>query len=67
MRIGKFVEYKGYVGTIEYDLEDKLHYGKLIDIEDFVNYHGDDVFDLEIQYHEAIDNYIDFKKEIGKE
>lgn len=67
MIIGKFIEYKGYVGTIEYDPEDKLHYGKLIDIEDFVNYHGDDVFDLETQYHEAVDDYIDFKKEIGKE
>lgn len=28
--IGQFVEYKGYIGTIEYDEEDELYYGKLL-------------------------------------
>lgn len=39
MKIGQFVEYKGYVGTIEYSPEDRLHYGSLL-IDDFVNYHA---------------------------
>lgn len=66
MRIGKFVEYKGYVGTIEYDPEDKIYYGKLDDIDDFVNYHAIDVVYLEKQFHDAVDNYIEFKRTIGK-
>lgn len=66
MRIGQFVEYKGYVGTIEYSPEDRLHYGSLL-IDDFVNYHADNLIDLEKQYHNAVDDYIEFKKEIGKE
>ena len=28
-KIGQFKEYKGYVGSIEYDEEDELYYGKL--------------------------------------
>jgi predicted HicB family RNase H-like nuclease len=67
MRIGQFNEYKGYKGSIEYDFEDKLHHGKLLDIDDLVNYHASNIVDLFIQYHEAVDDYIDFKKEIGKE
>ena len=47
MRIGQFVEYKGYIGSIEYKSEDKLHYGSLLNIDDFVNYHEDNVIDLE--------------------
>lgn len=64
MRIGQFVEYKGYVGSIEYDPEDNIYYGKLLDIDDLVNYHADDIIELERIYHEAVDDYIEFKKEI---
>lgn len=67
MRIGQFVEYKGYIGSIEYDLEDELLYGKLSNIEDLVNYHASNILELEKHYHEAIDDYIEFKKEVGKE
>lgn len=67
MRIGQFIEYKGYVGSIEYDPEDKIYYGELLNIDDFVNYQGDDVLELYKSYQNAIDDYIEFKKEIGKE
>ena len=66
-KIGQFKEYKGYVGSIEYDEEDELYYGKLLFIEDFINYHASNVLELEKHYHEAVDDYIEFKKEIGKE
>lgn len=66
MRIGQFIEYKGYVGTIEYDFEDKLYYGSLL-VDDFINYHADNLIDLEKQYHNAVDDYIEFKKEMRKD
>ena len=66
MIIGKFKEYKGYIGTIEYDPEDKIYYGKLDDIDDFVNYHAVDVVYFEIQFHDAVDDYIEFKRTIGR-
>jgi predicted HicB family RNase H-like nuclease len=64
MVIGYFTKYKDYTGSIEYDLEDKLHYGKLMYIKDLVCYHADNIVDLEKYFHEAVDDYIDFKKEI---
>lgn len=67
MVVGKFVEYKGYIGSIEYSLQDNIFYGSLRNIKDFVNYHADNIIDLEKQYHNAVDDYIEFKKEIGKE
>ena len=67
MQIGRFKEYKGYVGSIEYSVEDSIHYGKLLNIKDLVNYEADNIIDLEKQFHEAVDDYIEFKKEIGKE
>lgn len=66
MRIGQFVEYKGYIGSIEYDSEDNLYYGELLNIDDSVNYHADSIIDLEKHYHEAVDDYIDLMIEIEK-
>lgn len=66
MRIGRFIEYKGYVGSIEYDPEDKIYYGKLLNIDDFVNYHGSDGVELYKSYRNAVDDYIEFKREVGK-
>ena len=67
MRIGQFKEYKGYIGSIAYDKEDELYYGQLLNIRDLVNYHASNVEELYKHYHEAVDNYIEFKREIGKE
>ena len=66
MKIGTFLEYKGYVGSIEYSKEDKLYYGSLLGIEDFVNYHCNTVLGLRTQFHNAVDDYILLKKEIEK-
>lgn len=67
MRIGQFVRYKNYIGCIEYDPEEKIYYGKLLDIDDLVSYHADNIINLEKYYHDAIDDYIEFKKEIGED
>ena len=67
MNIGKFVEYKGYIGSIEYDTRDKIHYGSLFNIEDSVSYHANNIVDLYEQYKLAVDDYIELCKEIGKE
>ena len=57
--------YKNYIGTIEYDYEDKIYYGRIAYIDDFVNYHSSIVIDdLIKQFHEAVDDYIEFKKQI---
>ena len=66
MSIGQFVEYKGYIGSIEYEPEDKLHYGSLLNIDDFVNYHADNIIDLEKQFHNAFYEYITFVKKLER-
>ena len=67
MIIGYLDEYRGYIGSIEYEPEDRLHYGLLLNINDFVSYHADNIIDLEKQFHNAVDDYIEFCKEVGKE
>ena len=66
MQVGYFVGYKGYKGTIEFSMEDSIYYGKLVDIEDFVNYHAKSPEELYDSYCKAIDDYIKFKEEVDK-
>ena len=62
MEIGKFKPYKGFVGTIEVD--DGGHHGKLLDIDDFVNYTANSLEELETEYHKAVDDYLSFLNEL---
>ena len=66
MLIGYFTPYKGFKGTIEYDAEDHIYYGSLIDINDSVRYHSNDIVGLQKHYMDAVDDYIDIKNKINK-
>lgn len=57
MEIGKFKPYKGFIGTIEFT--EGKHHGKLININDFVNYVADSLEELEEEYHKAVDDYLE--------
>ena len=62
--IGYFTEYRGYKGTIEYDYEDHIYHGKIINTDDFVNYHAKNMDKLREEFKNAVDDYLLFKKDI---
>lgn len=64
MKIGTFSEYKGYVGTIEYDDKANVYHGRLVNIHDLINYQAYTLDDLYNEFKYAVDDYIGFKKEI---
>lgn len=66
MLLGNFAEYKGYIGSIEYELDDtSVLYGKLLNTDDLVNYQGENILVLYEQYIQAIEDYIAFRKDLG--
>lgn len=54
----KNLEYKDYVGSIEYSKEDDLLYGKVLGIRGLISYEGKTGQDLESDFREAIDAYL---------
>jgi len=60
------MKYGDYVGTIEFDTDDKILYGKVIGISDEITYEGNTLDELETDFRETIDEYIEFCKEIDK-
>ena len=52
------MEYKGYIGSVEYSDEDELFHGRLEFIRDLVTYEGTDAKGLKQAFHEAVDDYL---------
>lgn len=65
--MSNILEYKGYFTKIEYNSEDKALYGKIEGIADLVTFESTDAGEIEKEFHNAVDDYLDFCKEIGKD
>lgn len=61
------LKYLDYVGTVEYSADDDCLFGKVIGINDLVSYEGNSIQELKADFISAIDDYIAFCKEQGKE
>ncbi len=58
--------YKGYFGSVHYNDEDKVFYGKLEFVRALVSYEGTDVASLRTAFEEAVDDYLDLCEQTGK-
>lgn len=54
----KYLEYKGYTGSIEYSEEDEVLYGKVLGIQGLLSYEGETGKELESNFKETIDTYL---------
>ncbi|AJD51064.1 MULTISPECIES: type II toxin-antitoxin system HicB family antitoxin [Thalassospira] len=53
------LEYKGYLGSVEFSDEDEVFHGKLEFIRDLVTYEGTDAKSLKDAFHEAVEDYLE--------
>jgi len=61
------MSYKGYQGSVEFSDEDNVFFGRLIGINDRILFEGDNVEDLRKDFHDAVEDYLEVCKEIGKD
>lgn len=60
------LSYKGYIGSVEYSSEDHCLFGKVQGLfGDVISYEGESVTELENDFREAIDSYIEICKQKG--
>jgi predicted HicB family RNase H-like nuclease len=59
------VEYKGYSGLIEVDVEDGVISGRVLGIRDVVTFEGDTVPEAIQAFHDSVDDYLEFCAERG--
>lgn len=54
--------YRGYDGTIEYSDEDGIFWGKVLGISDSVAYDGASIEELDKDFHDAVDCYLEIEQ-----
>ena len=57
------LSYKNYNGTVEFSKEDNCLFGKVIGIKSLISYEGASVKELEQDFHNAVDEYLEDCKE----
>jgi len=54
------MEYKGYIGKIEIDDEAGILYGEVINVRDVITFEGTSVEEVQLAFHESVDDYLEF-------
>ena len=61
------MEYKDYVGSVEFSEEDGLFYGKVMGIRALISYEGTTARELIDNFHGAVEDYLSLCKAEGRE
>ena len=61
------MEYKGYLGSVEFSEEDALFYGKVLGIRALNSYEGTNAAELVADFHGAVDDYLELCVQSGTE
>lgn len=61
------LQYKTYYAEVHFSAEDEVFHGKIIGINDLVNFEGTTVKELKKAFQEAVDDYLETCEELGKE
>lgn len=59
----QLLSYKGFHGTVDYSLEDKILYGKVIDTRSLISYEGKTIEELTADFKDAVDDYLSMCEE----
>lgn len=65
--MSEYFQYKEYIGSISYDLEEEVLYGQIEFINDLVTYEGETIKELHENFLNAIKDYIETCETVGKE
>ncbi len=61
-----FLLYKDYIGSVHFNSEDEIFFGKIEGIEDLISFEGSSVAELKKSFEESVEDYIILCKESGK-
>ena len=61
------MEYKGYLGKIEFDDEANIFHGQVVNIRDVITFQGQSVDELRQAFEDSIEDYFVFCVERGEQ
>ena len=61
------MEYKGYIGTVQFDEEAETFHGEVINLKDVITFQSNSVEGLKREFHESVEDYLEFCRKRGEE
>ena len=61
------MEYKGYIGKVEFDDEAEIFHGEVINTRDVITFQGTTVAEIKQAFHDSVEDYLDFCTQLGHE
>ena len=58
--------HRGYTAHMDFDTEDKIIVGRVVDIDDIITFHGTSVAEFESAFKTAVDGYIHACEQLGQ-
>ena len=58
--------YKEYIGSVHFNADDEVFFGKIEGVEDLITFEGNSVLEVKGAFEEAVNDYIELCKENGK-
>ncbi len=62
-----YLKYKKYVGSVQFDADDRIFHGQVLGINDTISFEGSSVEELEQDFKAAVEHYVETCRKIGKE
>lgn len=60
------MEYKGYIGRVEFDDDAGVFHGEIINTRDVITFQGESVAGLKRAFRDSVDDYLAFCRERGE-
>ncbi len=61
------MKYKGYIAHVEIDEMAGMLFGKVLGIKDVITFKGNTVAEVEQEFHNSVDDYLEWCIELGEE
>jgi len=61
------IQYKEFIGSVHFDSDDEIFYGKIEGVNDLITFEGKSVSEIKESFKEAAEDYIAICKKTGKQ
>ena len=61
------MEYKGYIGKVDFDDEAGIFHGEVINTRDVITFQGASVDEIRQAFHDSVEDYLAFCQQLGQE
>jgi predicted HicB family RNase H-like nuclease len=60
------IEYKGYIGHVEFDDEAEIFHGEVINTRDVITFQGKTVDEIKQAFRDSVEDYLDYCAKLGQ-